>query len=69
MNKDILQVFANLSFNEPPNLHKIKELSFDETDTDERIIGLVESSFYNSKEMLCFDFYKHITRVVESYDF
>ena len=69
MNKDFLNVFSDLNFNEPPNLHKIKEINFDEIDTDERIIGLVESSFYNSKEMLCFNFYKHITRIIENYDF
>ena len=52
-----------------PILDKVKGIDLDNDNSEDRIIGFSESSLYNSKEVLCFNFYKHITRVIDKYDF
>ncbi|MCP1383083.1 hypothetical protein [Runella salmonicolor] len=69
MDKDLFNILEKINLHESLNLSKIKEINFEEIDSENRVIGLTESLFYNSREVLCFNFYKHITRVIDKYDF
>ena len=57
----IESTFEELQFGTPLQFIKMQNV----TDKAKKsVMGIVESKFYNTRSLLCFDFYKHISRVI-----
>ena len=55
------KTFEELQFGTPLQFIKMHNV----TDKAKKsVMGIVESKFYNTRSLLCFDFYKHISRVI-----
>ena len=63
--KFVEKTFEELQLGIPLQFHKIQDIT---TKTKIDIVGIAESKFYNTKSMLCFNFYKHISRVLRIND-
>ena len=66
MKQEFEKLFEEFEIPKPINLEKIIEIKSEEN--DQRTLGLVESKFYSTNELLCYNFYKNISRVMNNYD-
>ena len=63
--KIVANVFEKINLGIPIQLTKLENVT-DKSIGD--VIGIAKSNFYNTKTLFCFNFYKHISRVLSKND-
>ncbi|WP_276366281.1 hypothetical protein [Chryseolinea sp. H1M3-3] len=64
-NKSINRTFEALRIGESLQFVKVQESTAGNFTT---VVGKSRSTFYQTENMLCVDFYKHVSRIVTKYD-